>query len=117
MQDNDIAITLCDYIARGYDAPGVRSGTDVPPWPILSQPRPASTGSPNNGGEFVSGRRELRTVYASQWLLALHDRNIERYATMVFDIMLEYAEDDMFHDDFFSGQVSDDAREVNVLLF
>lgn len=103
-----------DYIARGHNIPGVRSGTDVPPWPAPLQARPGGTGSPNNGGEYVSGRRELRTIYASRWLLALHDQDIDRYATMVFDTLVEYSEDDLFTDEYFNGKVSDDNRKVDL---
>ena len=100
-----------DYVARRRNAPGVRSGTDIAPWPAPVQSRPGG-GSPNNGGEYVSGRRELRTIYASRWLLALHDLDIDRYGVMLFEILVECSEEHLFNDDYFNGSVSNDTRKV-----
>ncbi|KAI1795782.1 hypothetical protein LXA43DRAFT_1163651 [Ganoderma leucocontextum] len=103
-EDDDLATMLRDYIARGLSIPGVRSGADVQPWPNTTQSRPNASASANNGGDYVAGRRALASRYAARWLLALHDQDIEAYAVMVFDLLVEQAQELPVADEFFLGK-------------
>lgn len=107
---------LRDYVARGLSLPGVRSGVDIPPWPSTSQTRPTPASSANNGGDYVAGRRSLSMRYAARWLLALHDQDIDGYATMVFDILVEKAHELPVADEFFlgKGRGAGDRKEATV---
>ncbi|KAI9070388.1 hypothetical protein FKP32DRAFT_1586228 [Trametes sanguinea] len=113
-EDDDLATMLRDYVARGLSLPGVRSGVDIQPWPSSTYSRPTAASSANNGGDYVAGRRALSNRYAARWLLALHDQGVDEYATMVFDLLVELAQDLPVADDFFLGQGRDpvDKREV-----
>ena len=95
---------LRDYVAKGLSLPGVRSGVEVQPWPSTTQGRSAPASSVNNGGDYVAGRRSLCLRYAARWLLALHDQDIDRYATMVFDLLVEQAHELPVADEFFLGR-------------
>ena len=107
---------LRDYVAKGLSLPGVRSGVDIQPWPSSSQGRPTPATSANNGGDYVAGRRALSLRYAARWLLALHDMDIDSYATMVFDLLVEQAHELPVSDEFFLGQgrANTDRKEVIV---
>lgn len=88
LQDQHLAIILRDYVAKGRNLPGVRSGTDIRSWPSHVQPRAKAANAANNGGDYVASRRALLTLYASRWMYALHSLNIDDYATIVFDLLL-----------------------------
>ncbi|KAI0362213.1 hypothetical protein OH77DRAFT_1416438 [Trametes cingulata] len=113
-EDDDLATMLRDYVARGLSLPGVRSGVDVQPWPSSTQARPTAASSANNGGDYVASRRALSNRYAARWLLALHDQGVDDYATMVFDLLVEQAQDLPVNDEFFlgKGRESSEKREV-----
>lgn len=97
-----MAIILRDYVARGRNLPGVRSG-EPQAWPIESQSRPHATPAASNGGDYVAGRRALLQRYAAPWMLALHDLDIDAYGKLVFELACEHAEEASFHDDYFLG--------------
>lgn len=103
---------LRDYVARGLSLPGVRAGVDQQPWPSSTQSRPTAASSANNGGDYVAGRRALSNRYAARWLLALHDQGVDEYATMVFDVLVEHAQDLPIADDFFLGKGRDPVAKV-----
>ncbi|KAH9946036.1 uncharacterized protein BXZ73DRAFT_86240 [Epithele typhae] len=103
-EDDDLATMLRDYVARGLSLPGVRSGAGEQPWPQSTQSRPAGAGSANNGGDYIAGRRSLSTRYAARWLLALHDQDINNYSVIVFDLLVEQANELPVGDDFFLGK-------------
>lgn len=107
---------LRDYVARGLNLPGVRSGVDVQPWPSSTSSRPAAATSANNGGDYVAGRRALSYRYAARWLLALHDQDVDHYATMVFDLLVEHAQDLPIGDEFFLGKGRDPVNKVTRLI-
>ncbi|KAI0079929.1 hypothetical protein K474DRAFT_1638767 [Panus rudis PR-1116 ss-1] len=94
-EDDNLAIILRDYVARGRNLPGVRSGlgVDVQPWPAIANARLVTAGSANNGGDYLASRRELLRLYAAPWMLAFHDRDISIYAETVYSVLVEYAED------------------------
>ena len=94
---------LRDYVARGLSIPGVRSGADLQPWPNATQSRTPAA-SANNGGDYVAGRRALASRHAARWLLVLHDLDIEAYAVMVFDLLVEQAQELPVTDEFFLGK-------------
>ncbi|TBU65728.1 hypothetical protein BD310DRAFT_803111 [Dichomitus squalens] len=106
-EDDDLATVLRDYVARGLSIPGVRSGVDIQPWPNTTQSRPTAASSANNGGDYVAGRRSLSSRYAARWLLALHDQDIEVYAVMVFDLLVELSQELPVADEFFLGKGRD----------
>ncbi|KAI8998560.1 hypothetical protein BD414DRAFT_519687 [Trametes punicea] len=106
-EDDDLATMLRDYVARGLSLPGVRSGTDMQPWPSAISLRPTAAASANNGGDYVAGRRALSNRYAARWLLALHDQGVDEYAGMLFDLLVEHAEGMSIADEFFIGQYRD----------
>ncbi|KAI0831397.1 hypothetical protein BC628DRAFT_1312212 [Trametes gibbosa] len=115
-EDDDLAMMLRDYVARGLNLPGVRSGVDLQPWPSASQSRPTAASSANNGGDYVAGRRALSNRYAARWLLALHDQSIDEYATVVFDLLVERAQDLPIVDDFFMGKGRDPISKREVVI-
>lgn len=116
VQDDDLATMLRDYVARGLSLPGVRSGVDVQPWPTPTYARPSAASSANNGGDYVAGRRALSSRYAARWLLALHDQDVDAYAVMVFDLLVEQAQELPVSDEFFLGKGHDsvEKREATV---
>ncbi|PCH38065.1 hypothetical protein WOLCODRAFT_136025 [Wolfiporia cocos MD-104 SS10] len=110
-EDRNLAAMLRDYVAKGQSLPGVRSGTEIQSWPSQLQPRAPVANSANNGGDYVSSRRVLLSRYASKWLLALHDMDIDNYAAVIFDILEAQAMEDDVRDEYFLGKESDD-REL-----
>ncbi|KAH9856975.1 hypothetical protein C2E23DRAFT_892456 [Lenzites betulinus] len=115
-EDDDLATMLRDYVARGLSLPGVRSGADLQPWPSANQSRPTAATSANNGGDYVAGRRALSNRYAARWLLALHDQGLDEYATVVFDLLVEHAQDLPIADDFFLGKGRDPVAKREVVV-
>ncbi|KAJ3559109.1 hypothetical protein NM688_g537 [Phlebia brevispora] len=107
---NNLAIILRTYVARGRDLPGVRSG-EPQPWPPEAQGRPTATGAPGNGGDYVATRRALLSRYVAPWMLALHDHDILSYATTVFDVLTEFAEEHAYWDVAFLGERSEQQIE------
>ena len=108
-----MAIILRTYVARGRDLPGVRSG-DHHPWPASTQTRPTASTVPGNGGDYVATRRALHSRYAAPWLLALHDQDIAVYATTLFDLQVEYAEEQSYWDPALLGEMSE--RQISVSI-
>ncbi|GBE81969.1 hypothetical protein SCP_0403450 [Sparassis crispa] len=90
-EDNNLAVMLRDYVAEGRSLPGVRSGLDPQPWPSSSESRPTAANSVNNGGDYVASRRALLHRYAARWLLALHNQDVDKYTTTIFDLLEEHA--------------------------
>ncbi|TFY64018.1 hypothetical protein EVJ58_g2900 [Rhodofomes roseus] len=108
-EDHNLAIMLRDYVAKGRSLPGVRAGSEMPTWPSQSQTRPTTTSS-TNGGDYVAARRTLLEKHAAAWLLALHDLNVDSYATMLYDVLLDIAEDGDVVDEYFLGKEADDRQ-------
>lgn len=86
------------------------------PWPSSTHSRPSAASSANNGGDYVAGRRALLSRYAARWLLALHDLDFEAYGVMVFDLLVEQAQELPVSDEFFlgKGRESTETRETMV---
>lgn len=106
-----MAVILRSYVARGRELPGVRTG-DLYAWPPQAQDRPTAAGAPGNGGDYVATRRSLLSRYVAPWMLALHDQNIMNYATMIFDLVTEFAEEQAYWDTSFLGERSEQAIMV-----
>ncbi|KZT67735.1 hypothetical protein DAEQUDRAFT_712938 [Daedalea quercina L-15889] len=106
-EDHNLAIMLRDYVAKGRSLPGVRAGSETPTWPSHAQMRTSATSS-TNGGDYVAARRTLLEKHAATWLLALHDLNLDSYATMLYDVLLDIAEESEVVDDYFLGKESDE---------
>jgi hypothetical protein len=111
-KDNNLATILRDYLEKKAALPGVRSGHDLHPWPLVEQPRPIPTSSMNNGGDYVASRRALLNRYASRWLLALHDLDVFRYADLLYELSAEIADEGMIQDDVFLGVPSTELVKV-----
>lgn len=85
MKDDNLVIILREYVARSRYLPGVPSATDSHCWPSLPLSRTASTGSVNNGNDYVMCRKALLDKYVLRWLFALHCQDPGTYATFLFD--------------------------------
>ena len=109
-QDHNLAIMLRDYVAKGRSLPGVRSGPDAS-WPPHAQVRTNVTSS-TNGGDYVAARRMLLERHAAMWLLSLHDLNIDNYAPMLFDVLVDIAEEGEVVDEYFLGKETDERQMV-----
>ncbi|KAH9951250.1 hypothetical protein B0H21DRAFT_272251 [Amylocystis lapponica] len=109
-EDNNLAIMLRDFVAQGRSLPGVRAALEGQPWPAGAQARPVLASSTNNGGDYIAGRRDLLVRHVARWMLALHDRDIEAYAPMLFDLLVEIAEEGLYTDDYFLGKGTDEAQ-------
>ena len=107
---------LRDYVARGLSLPGVRSGVDAQPWPASTHSRPSAASSANNGGDYVAGRRALLSRYAARWLLALHDLDGNAYAMLVFDLLVEQAQELPVSDEFFLGKGRDTVEKRETII-
>ncbi|KDQ60796.1 hypothetical protein JAAARDRAFT_173016 [Jaapia argillacea MUCL 33604] len=97
-EDESLASVLRDCVAQGRPVPGIRSGVEAQPWPSSSTARPTPA-SVHNGGDYVACRRVLLHQYAGRWLLALHDMDIDCYASLLFEVCVEISENDIKHDD------------------
>ena len=97
-QDDNLATILRDFVARNRMLPGVRTGLDNQPWPNSSHSRPVATNSSSNGGDYVATRRALAQRYVAPWLLAFHDRDINAYAVLIYDLTAEHAEGNFIDD-------------------
>ncbi|TCD71880.1 hypothetical protein EIP91_000012 [Steccherinum ochraceum] len=91
-EDDNLATILRDYVARSRTLPGVWVGVDNQPWPSTNRSRPIAANSASNGGDYVATRRALAERYVVPWLLALHDKDINAYAVLVYDLTAEHAE-------------------------
>ncbi|EPQ58100.1 hypothetical protein GLOTRDRAFT_72136 [Gloeophyllum trabeum ATCC 11539] len=92
-EDENLASILRDYVARGRPLPGVRSRLEGRSWPSPHDPRHTPQSSTNNGGDYVACRRALLHQYATGWLLALHNLDMNAYACVIYDICAEFAHD------------------------
>ena len=54
--------------------------------------------------------------YAARWLLALHDQNLDNYAMMVFDLLVEQAHELPITDEFFLGAGQSDGKRREVVV-
>ncbi|CDO71214.1 hypothetical protein BN946_scf184863.g9 [Trametes cinnabarina] len=115
-EEDDLATMLRDYVARGLNLPGVRSGTDAQPWPSSTYSRLTAASSANNGGDYVAGRRALANRYATRWLLALHDQGVDQYATTVFDLLVELAQDLPVADEYLLGKGRDPIEKRDIVV-
>ncbi|KAI0703614.1 hypothetical protein BC835DRAFT_1483812 [Cytidiella melzeri] len=113
-EDTSLAVILRDYVARGRNLPGVRSG-EPQAWPIEVQARPYTTPIASNGGEYVAGRRALLMRYAAPWMLALHDLDIEVYGKLLFQLACEHSEEAAYHDPYFLGANRMKTKHSNVM--
>lgn len=50
--------------------------------------------------------------HAAMWLLSLHDLSIDNYATMLFDVLVDIAEDGEVVDEYFLGKETDERQMV-----
>jgi hypothetical protein len=107
-----LATILRDYLEKKAALPGVRSGHDFHPWPLVEKSRPIPTSSMNNSGDYVASRRALLNRYASRWLLALHDLDVFRYADLLYELSAEIADESMIQDDVFLGVPSTELVKV-----
>lgn len=98
MKDDNLATILRDYVARNRTLPGVRVGLDHQPWPSTGHSRPIAANAASNGGDYVATRRALAHRYVVPWLLAFHDRDINSYATLLYDLTAEHAEGSLIDD-------------------
>jgi hypothetical protein len=87
VEDERLAVILRDYIPFGRELPGVRMSSMGQPWPDSDR----SAASSANGGDYLTQRRSLLRIYATAWLLALHDLDVVLYGKMCFELVLEIA--------------------------
>ena len=97
-----MALILREYVARGKNLPGVRSG-EAQSWPNQNMTRPSAAINASNGGDYVASRKALLQCYAAPWMLALHDLNIGEYGNILHDLLSEYAEEGTYTDPFALG--------------
>lgn len=50
------------------------------------------------------------------WLLLLHDLSVDNYATMLFDVLVDIAEEGEVVDEYFLGKESDERQMVCKVL-
>ena len=98
-EDSNVALILREYVARNLNLPGVRSG-EAQSWPASSSARPTASVTASNGGDYIASRRLLLSRYAGPWMLALHDLDITAYATILYDLLCEHAEEGGYVDPF-----------------
>lgn len=80
--------------------PGVPSAAESARWPNSIPSRSLSSGSNNNGNDYVACRQALLQKYASRWLFALHCIDHVLYGTMLFKVISDLAKDDANMDGF-----------------
>ncbi|THH33844.1 hypothetical protein EUX98_g253 [Antrodiella citrinella] len=110
-EDDNLATILRDFVARGRTLPGVRIGIDNPPWPN-SNSRPIAANASSNGGDYVAARRALARRYVSPWLLAFHDKDVNAYAVLLYDLTAEHAEGGYTDDYTLIGISEDDYKSL-----
>ena len=54
--------------------------------------------------------------YAARWLLALHDLDVNAYAMMVFDLLVEQAQELPVSDEFFLGKGRDTVEKRETII-
>ncbi|KAF5365590.1 hypothetical protein D9758_003325 [Tetrapyrgos nigripes] len=96
-EDDNLATILRDYLAKRQALPGVRSNVDSVPWPSFQSTRAAPSSTVNSGGDYVESRRALLKRYAVPWLHALHNQNVDAYATLLYNICADFADDSVPH--------------------
>ncbi|KAH8106968.1 hypothetical protein BXZ70DRAFT_1003857 [Cristinia sonorae] len=106
-EDDNLATILRDFVARARTLPGVRVGHDNQPWPNPSGNRTIGSNASSNGGDYVASRRALASRYVVPWLLAFHDKDINAYANIIYDLTTEYAEGG-FTDDYSLLELSEE---------
>lgn len=62
-------------------------------WPNSTLPRQASSGSINNGNDYVACRKVLLMKYAARWLFALHSQDAVRYGNLIYNTISDMAEE------------------------
>lgn len=97
---------LHEFIAKQKDVPGVPSPADSRSWPNVLPSRSLSSGSINNGNDYVTCRRILLSKYAARWLFALHCQNPDFYVSLLFDVITDLARDMDNFDDIVNEEVS-----------
>ena len=90
-KDDNLVIILREYVARSRNLPGVPSANDSHGWPNLQLSRTSSTGSVNNGNDYVMCRKALLDKYVLRWLFALHCQDPGTYASFLFDAISDLA--------------------------
>lgn len=98
-QDDKLVVIMREYVARRKDMPGVPSAAESARWPNSIPSRALSSGSNNNGNDYVACRQALLQKYASRWLFALHCLDYEQYGTTMFKVLSDLAKDDAILDD------------------
>ncbi|KAH7926319.1 hypothetical protein BV22DRAFT_1063234 [Leucogyrophana mollusca] len=97
-EDDNLVTILRDYVSPGRSLPGVRSSSDPLPWPSSRDTRRLPTSSVNNGGDYVASRRSLLSTYVTRWLFALHEQDIEMYARLLHQLVIDIASDQKVSD-------------------
>ncbi|KAH8117558.1 hypothetical protein DFH11DRAFT_1504486 [Phellopilus nigrolimitatus] len=94
-EDDNLVIILREYVAKNKNLPGVPLPADSRTWPNTMPTRSGSSGSVNNGNDYVTCRKHLLTKYATRWLFALHCQNPELYISLLFETVTDIARDTM----------------------
>ncbi|OBZ75571.1 hypothetical protein A0H81_04216 [Grifola frondosa] len=90
-EDDSLATMLRDYVAQGRNLLAS----------VLA----------NNGGDYVASRRLLSSRYAARWMLALHDQDINGYGIMLFDLLVEHAQDSGVVDEYFLSKEREESQK------
>lgn len=78
---------LRERVAKRRDLPGVPHGSEDTSWPRAGLP----SSSANNGKDYLDYRHALRSRYACRWLNALHARDFDGYARLLYDVCASLA--------------------------
>ncbi|THH07445.1 hypothetical protein EW145_g3377 [Phellinidium pouzarii] len=73
-EDDKLVIIMREYVAKNKSLP-------------------VSSGSINNGNDYVTCRKALLVKYASRWLFALHCQDPEFYTSLLFNTVSDIAKD------------------------
>ncbi|EJD06034.1 uncharacterized protein FOMMEDRAFT_119510 [Fomitiporia mediterranea MF3/22] len=92
-EDDNLVIILREYIAKNKSLPGVPSAAENHAWPNNNPSRSTSSGSVNNGGDYVACRKSLLDKYATRWMFAIHCQDPDTYAQLLFDTISGIAMD------------------------
>ncbi|KAL5490495.1 hypothetical protein ACEPAI_5328 [Sanghuangporus weigelae] len=92
-EDDNLVIILREYVAKNINLPGVPSAAENYAWPNKNPSRSTSSGSVNNGNDYVACRKTLLEKYATRWLFAIHCQDPDMYAAVVFKTVTDLAMD------------------------
>ena len=91
-------IILREYVARKRSLPGVPSASETHSWPHPPNLRNASSGSVNNGNDYVMCRKRLLEKYVARWLFALHCQDPGAYAGFMFESITDIVAESLASD-------------------